>query len=100
MFYISTVIALIPVLVFSVWGSADVQYWARSTSVSCPTLNTVASMNTLSADASGINSTSPTHRICINCGAISTPEKNPQDIVISEENLQVDIRHQNGPTIY
>ncbi|CAD5224751.1 unnamed protein product [Bursaphelenchus okinawaensis] len=31
-FYISTVIALLPVLIFSLWGSADVQSWARSPS--------------------------------------------------------------------
>lgn len=51
-FYVSTVIALIPVLVFSVWGSAEVQSWARSpsivsTSMSCPTMSTTASSASL-----------------------------------------------------
>ena len=29
-FYVSTVIALLPILVFNLWGSAEVQPWARS----------------------------------------------------------------------
>ncbi|WKY10149.1 hypothetical protein Q1695_002473 [Nippostrongylus brasiliensis] len=29
-FYISTVIALLPLVVFNIWGSAEVQWWARS----------------------------------------------------------------------
>ncbi|VDO68583.1 unnamed protein product [Heligmosomoides polygyrus] len=29
-FYISTVIALLPLIVFNIWGSAEVQWWARS----------------------------------------------------------------------
>ncbi|CAJ0589352.1 unnamed protein product [Cylicocyclus nassatus] len=27
-FYISTAIALLPLIVFNVWGSAEVQWWA------------------------------------------------------------------------
>uniref|UniRef100_A0A183C7E2 MFS domain-containing protein n=1 Tax=Globodera pallida TaxID=36090 RepID=A0A183C7E2_GLOPA len=49
-FYVSTVIALIPVGVFSWWGAADVQSWARgplATSISsCPTLGTIESVGT------------------------------------------------------
>ncbi|VDK42243.1 unnamed protein product [Anisakis simplex] len=29
-FYMSTLVALIPVVTFNIWGSADVQWWARS----------------------------------------------------------------------
>ncbi|KAI6190050.1 MFS domain-containing protein [Aphelenchoides bicaudatus] len=35
-FYISTVIALIPVVVFTLWGSAEVQDWARSPTQNAP----------------------------------------------------------------
>lgn len=98
-FYISTVIALIPVLIFSLWGSADVQYWARSASVSCPTLSTVASMGTLAAGAAGITSTGSA-QVCISCGAPNIQEKDPRDIVIAEENPESDIRHRNGHTVY
>uniref|UniRef100_A0AC34FA75 Uncharacterized protein n=1 Tax=Panagrolaimus sp. ES5 TaxID=591445 RepID=A0AC34FA75_9BILA len=29
-FYISTIISFLPVIIFSIWGSADVQWWAKS----------------------------------------------------------------------
>ncbi|VDM60512.1 unnamed protein product [Angiostrongylus costaricensis] len=37
-FYISTVIALLPLMVFNIWGTADVQWWAKSNknSISAP----------------------------------------------------------------
>ncbi|VDO15236.1 unnamed protein product [Haemonchus placei] len=33
-FYISTVIALLPLIVFNVWGSAEVQWWAKNQKIS------------------------------------------------------------------
>uniref|UniRef100_A0A914KIF2 Major facilitator superfamily (MFS) profile domain-containing protein n=1 Tax=Meloidogyne incognita TaxID=6306 RepID=A0A914KIF2_MELIC len=49
-FYISTFIGLIPVVVFSWWGSADIQNWAKGPSstpstTSCPTLATIESIS-------------------------------------------------------
>ncbi|PIO71558.1 hypothetical protein TELCIR_06540 [Teladorsagia circumcincta] len=33
-FYISTVIALLPLIVFNMWGSAEVQWWAKNQKIS------------------------------------------------------------------
>lgn len=99
-FYISTVIALIPVIVFSLWGSADLQLWARSASASCPTLTTVASMSTLSVGAAGIASTGSTHRVCMTCGLPDSKEKSTQKFDIVEEDPEADIRHRNGRIVY
>ncbi|KAL3120597.1 hypothetical protein niasHT_007889 [Heterodera trifolii] len=58
-FYVSTVIALIPVVVFSWWGSADVQSWARGPSTcsvsSCQTIATIESIGTVREKAKESN---------------------------------------------
>uniref|UniRef100_A0A915DIZ0 Uncharacterized protein n=1 Tax=Ditylenchus dipsaci TaxID=166011 RepID=A0A915DIZ0_9BILA len=75
-FYVSTVIALIPVVVFSLWGSAEPQPWARAqliiATASCPTLSSVVS----SADS---NSSS-----AANISGNSRPESSNRQVAISK----------------
>uniref|UniRef100_A0A914ZSB1 Major facilitator superfamily (MFS) profile domain-containing protein n=1 Tax=Parascaris univalens TaxID=6257 RepID=A0A914ZSB1_PARUN len=46
-FFISTLVALVPVVVFNIWGSADVQPWAKSSRIKSK--STVVSVNLSSA---------------------------------------------------